>query len=274
MAKVAVLGEKRMFLGGDTSAGFPSGYFTFVNDADHLIEEAASHRITAALVALSEVTTSVLRLISLQIAERSPDVALFGFASRPVNEVAVTALSGCGPALAAVFFGNFEDVVRGIGALITPRDTSPVTLAMRVVRDVVPREMQAFLELALKRASEHPTVEQLARDARTAHRTLSERLVRAGLPDAREILSWCRILQAAHAIEHSDASLSRIAEEYGFTSDAALRGMVRRRLAVTPSDLRERGGFDRALSSFERMLRQARGHARRRKSSALDATED
>lgn len=274
MAKVAVLGATGTFLGGDTSAGFPGGYFTFVSDADHLIEEAASHRITAALVALSEVTTSVLRLISLQIAERSPDVALFGFASRPANEVTATVLSGHGPALAGLFFGNFDDVVRSIAGFIAPRDTSPVALAMRVVRGVVPRDLQGFFELALKRAAEHPAVEQLARDARTAHRTLSQRLARARLPDAREILSWCRILLAAYAIEHSNASLSRIAEARGFPSDAALRGMIRRRLAVATSDLRERGGFDRALSSFERMLRQARGHARRRTSSALDATED
>jgi transcriptional regulator GlxA family with amidase domain len=114
-----------------------------------------------------------------------------------------------------------------------------------VVRDAV--------LLAVTRAHERLSPEGLARLLALPRRTVSQRLSTAGFPAPQRLLTWGRLIVAAHLLEDRHRSADRVAMTLDFPSGSAFRNTCQRYLHSTPREIRGRGG---AAYVIRAMMRQ------------------
>jgi AraC-like DNA-binding protein len=119
---------------------------------------------------------------------------------------------------------------RGAAALVRPR----VNGLRRAVRDAV--------LLAVTRAHERLTPERLARLIAVSRRALTRRLSEAQLPPPHQLLTWGRLVVAAHLLEDGTRSADGVALALDFPSGSAFRNVCRRYVGATPLEIRARGG--------------------------------
>ena len=150
---------------------------------------------------------------------------------------------------------------RGAAALVRPR----VTGLRRAVRDAV--------LLAVTRAHERLTPERLARLIAVSRRALTRRLSEAELPPPHQLLTWGRLVVAAHLLEDGARSADGVALALDFPSGSAFRNVCRRYVGATPLEIRARGGASYVIEQlFAR--RDASGIAQTEDGGADDGLED
>jgi AraC-like DNA-binding protein len=108
--------------------------------------------------------------------------------------------------------------------------------------DEVDRNVRDAVLLAITRAHEQLSPAGLAQLLALPRRTVSQRLDTAGFPPPRRLLTWGRLVVAAHLLEDEHRTADRVAESLGFPSGSAFRNLCRRYLHSTPSEIRRRGG--------------------------------
>jgi AraC-like DNA-binding protein len=135
-----------------------------------------------------------------------------------------------------------DDAPRALLALVEQAESRSLGAVVRgALQDVEPVVRDATL-LAITRAHERIAPEALARLLALPRRTVSDRLAAAGFPPPQRLLTWGRLIVAAHLLEDAHRSADRIAVALDFPSGSAFRNTCQRYLAATPSDIRERGG--------------------------------
>jgi AraC-like DNA-binding protein len=87
---------------------------------------------------------------------------------------------------------------------------------------------------------------------------VSQRLAKSGFPAPRRLLTWGRLIFAAHLLEDRHRSADRIAAALEFPSGSAFRNACQRYLGLTPLEIRDRGGASHALAALLREVRRAR----------------
>ena len=133
---------------------------------------------------------------------------------------------------------------RGAATLVRPR----VTGLRRAVRDAV--------LLAVTRAHERLTPERLSRLIAVSRRALTRRLSEAELPPPHQLLTWGRLVVAAHLLEDGTRSADGVALALDFPSGSAFRNVCRRYVGATPLEIRARGGASYVIDKlFERRAR-------------------
>ena len=133
---------------------------------------------------------------------------------------------------------------RGAATLVRPR----VTGLRRAVRDAV--------LLAVTRAHERLTPERLSRLIAVSRRALTRRLSEAELPPPHQLLTWGRLVVAAHLLEDGTRSADGVALALDFPSGSAFRNVCRRYVGATPLEIRARGGASYVIEKlFERRAR-------------------
>jgi AraC-like DNA-binding protein len=109
----------------------------------------------------------------------------------------------------------------------------------------------AILEYGMSPDAVPPRVAELARRLRITPRALADRLHRERLPAPRQLLAWCVVNRAVHALHNRRTRLNVIAWELGLSNSYSLRRVIRRVLSATPTAIRswsaEQG--DRALAA-------------------------
>lgn len=130
---------------------------------------------------------------------------------------------------------------RGLGAIVAQSLTG-----------VEPMVRDAML-LAVTRAHECLSPQDLARLLGVPRRTVSQRLAKAGFPPPQRVLTWGRLVVAAHLLEDRHRSADRIAALLDFPSGSAFRNSCQRYLHAAPHQIRARGG---AAYVIRTMLRQ------------------
>jgi AraC-like DNA-binding protein len=153
------------------------------------------------------------------------------------------------------------------GLVIADRDDSPRAL-LGLVEHAESRSLGAVVRrtletsdpvvrdavlLAVTRAHERLSPEGLARLLAFPRRTVSQRLSVAGFPAPQRLLTWGRLIVAAHLLEDKHRSADRIAMTLDFPSGSAFRNTCQRYLHATPRDIRARGG---AAYVIRAMMRQ------------------
>lgn len=98
------------------------------------------------------------------------------------------------------------------------------------------------LLVAVVRAHERLSPADLARILAVPTRALARRLTDAKLPPPNKLLIWGRLLVAARLLESGTRSADRVAQTLAFPSGSAFRNAARRYLAVSPGEIRGRGG--------------------------------
>jgi len=158
------------------------------------------------------------------------------------------------------------------GLIVADLDDAPATLLMHVekaearsvasvLRPVIaslkPTVRDAVLA-AVTRAHERLTPEAFARLLAVPRRLLTRRLTEAGFPAPHRLLTWGRLIVAAHMLEDMNRSADSVAQVLDFPSGSAFRNTCQRYLHVTPQQMRERGGAAYVIDVF---MREARTRA-------------
>jgi AraC-like DNA-binding protein len=158
------------------------------------------------------------------------------------------------------------------GLVIWDRDDSPIEFLRvigqaesRTLADVVRKQVSGAdsvvydaVMLSITRAHERLSPSRLAKLLQVPRRTLSQRLQTNGYPPPLRLLTWGRLIVAAHMMEDRRRSADRVAASLEFPSGSAFRNTCQRYLHSTPGQIRTRGGAQYVIRSFFRQVNSPR----------------
>jgi len=161
---------------------------------------------------------------------------------------------------------------QGMNALVVlDRDDAPIEF-LRIlasaesgaVADVVRKLLSGVdsvvydaVMLSITKAHERLSPASLARLLSHPRRTVSQRLLSAGYPPPLRLLTWGRLIVAAHMMEDARRSADRVAATLDFPSGSAYRNTCQRYLHATPGQIRTRGGAQYVIRGFFRQVQVA-----------------
>jgi DNA-binding NarL/FixJ family response regulator len=167
-----------------------------------------------------------------------------------------------------------DDAPRTLLSVIEQSESkSLVGLLRRSLDEIDPMVVDAVL-LAVTRAHENLSPLGLARLLAQPRRAVIQRLATAGFPAPQRLLTWGRLIVAAHMLEDAHRSADRIATSLDFPSGSAFRNTCQRYLHATPGEIRSRGGANYVVRSMLRHVNARVTHATvpRRPSAARSPT--
>ena len=160
-------------------------------------------------------------------------------------------------ALDAVIIRELDDATSIIqGAVRSAREGSATLRLVRAIERIAPPSIRALLVVAARSTERPLTVHAWAARAGISQRTLLWRLRDAGLPHAREVIRWLRLLHVAARLDLPKNTVEHVVEGMRFASSSTLRHLLKRMTGFAPTQLREAGGFQYLLSVVEPMLRR------------------
>ena len=142
----------------------------------------------------------------------------------------------------ALILADQDDAPRALLALIENAESKSLGAVVRSALDSVDPTTRDAVLLSVTRAHERLAPEGLARLLALPRRTVSQRLASAGFPAPQRLLTWGRLIAAAHLLEDRHRSADRIAVALDFPSGSAFRNTCQRYLRSTPGEIRTRGG--------------------------------
>jgi AraC-like DNA-binding protein len=165
-------------------------------------------------------------------------VAYIAFAPDRVHDVFDAGRQG----IDGLIVEGSDDAPRALLAQIERAEARSLVGTMRRSLDGVPTVALDATLLAVTRANDNLTPDQFAQAFGLARRTMAARLSAVGFPSLQRLLTWGRLLLAAHLLEDSSRSAERVSKSLQFPSATAFRNTCQRQLGATPSEIRERGG--------------------------------
>ena len=184
-----------------------------------------------------------------QLKQRLPRTTLIAYVTFAANRVHDLFDAGR-QGVDGLILADEDDAPRSLLALIEQAESrSLAVLLKRSLQGVHPSVADAVL-LAVSRAHERLSPEGLARLLALPRRTVSERLASEGFPPPQRLLTWGRLIVAAHLLEDLYRSASRISVTLDFPSASAFRNTCQRYLSATPGEVRQRGGAAFVIGRF------------------------
>jgi len=149
-----------------------------------------------------------------------------------------------------VMFHGADDQCRAVRRFI---DTAAARCGVDdILRAITPGLNVTLLPL-VRYCLENPRVTSVAAvaDAMGVHRkTLFVHCRGASAPPPGIIITWCRVLLAAHRLATSLRSVEAVAGDLGFTSATALCNMTKRYTGLRPSAFRDGGAMHAVTQAF------------------------
>ncbi len=146
----------------------------------------------------------------------------------------------CG--LDGLVLADRDDAPRTMLGLVDQAENRSVAAVIRAsLGGTTPLIRDAVL-IGITRAHERLTPESLARILGVSRRLLAQRLAQHGFPAPQRLLTWTRLIAAAHMLEDAGRSADRVALALDFPSGSAFRNTCQRYLRATPSEIRTHGG--------------------------------
>lgn len=149
-----------------------------------------------------------------------------------------------------------NDAPRDLLATIEASDARSIAGLVRRSLDGVEAGVADAVLLSVTRAEECLSPDAFARLLAQPRRAVTERLVAAGFPPPQRLLTWGRLIVAAHMLEDEHRSADRVATTLGFPSGSAFRNTCQRYVHATPGQIRAQGG---AAHVVRTLVRQVRG---------------
>jgi len=143
-----------------------------------------------------------------------------------------------------------DDAPRPLLALIEQSESRSLAGMVRRSLDGVDPAVSDALLLAISRAHERLTRVDLARLLALPRRAVLKRLAAAGFPPPQRLLTWGRLILAAHLLEDRHRSADGVAIALDFPSGTAFRNTCQRYLAATPGEIRAGGGAQFVLQAL------------------------
>jgi len=198
--------------------------------------------------------------------QRLPRLALIAYVSATVDRMHDLFDAGR-QGMDGLVLADQDDAPRPLLALIEQAESRSLAGVVRrslegldsidaVVRDAV--------LLAVSRAHERLSPQGLARLLALPRRSVSHRLAHSGFPPPQRLLTWGRLVVAAHMLEDAHRSADRIAMSLDFPSGSAFRNTCQRYLHATPTDIRSRGGASYVVRTLLRQVSATRTARERR----------
>lgn len=135
-------------------------------------------------------------------------------------------------------------------------------LLSRALPRTVSTRARTLLNAIADVAADGGQVPELATALKIDERTVPRWFARAGLPHARRLFAWFRLLLAAELLDKSAVSVTSIARDAGYSSAPSFNWATKAFAGLSPSELRETGAFARLSELFRRDLREARDASR------------
>ncbi len=154
----------------------------------------------------------------------------------------------------------YDDLgVRLQTALEAARNDSIAARTLSTIGPLVPKLVWPVLQYCIRNVQAELTASCVASALGISRKTLDRRLVRSLMPTAMRLIGWSRLLVSGHLLEKEECRADWIALEVGFEAGSPFRNMLKRYTGLTPSEVRQRGGFPCVLSAFENALVYGRG---------------
>jgi AraC-like DNA-binding protein len=153
-----------------------------------------------------------------------------------------------------------DDAPRPLLALIEKSESKSLAgLIRRSLEGIDPVVTDAVL-LAVTRAHERLSPAGLARLLAQPRRAVQQRLAAEGFPPPQRLLTWGRLIVAAHMLEDDHRSADRVATTLDFPSGSGFRNTCQRYLHAAPGQIRARGGAAYVVRSMLREVQALTGH--------------
>jgi AraC-like DNA-binding protein len=151
-----------------------------------------------------------------------------------------------------------DDAPRQLLAFVERAESRSLGAVVRQSLDEVDPSIRDAVLLAITRAHERLSPSGLAELLALPRRTVSDRLAAGGYPPPRRLLTWGRLVVAAHMLEDPHRTADRIAESLAFPSGSAFRNVCQRYLHSTPGEIRRRGGAAFVVRALMRQVQHAK----------------
>lgn len=135
-----------------------------------------------------------------------------------------------------------DDAPRPLLALIEGAESRSLAGTVRGSLHGMDAMVTEAVLLSVTHADERLSSADLARLLALPRRALTLRLAANGFPAPHRLLTWGRLIVAAHMLEDRHRSADRVAMSLGFPSGSAFRNTCQRYLHATPGQIRSRGG--------------------------------
>jgi AraC-like DNA-binding protein len=142
----------------------------------------------------------------------------------------------------ALILADVDDDPTSIGAIIEQAEARGVAGHLRPMLEALHPVARDAVLLVVTRAHEHITTDDLGRRLSLTRRVLAKHLDQARLPSPQRLITWGRLVVAAHLLEDADRSADNIAFALHFPSGSAFRNTCQRYVRSTPSEIRAHGG--------------------------------
>jgi AraC-like DNA-binding protein len=150
-----------------------------------------------------------------------------------------------------------DDSPRPLLATIEQAESKSLAGLIRRSLDGVDQVVTDAVLLSVTRAHERMSPTVLARLLAQPRRAVTHRLAAEGFPPPQRLLTWGRLIVAAHMLEDEHRSADRVAATLDFPSGSAFRNSCQRYLHATPGQIRARGGASYVMRALMRQV-QAR----------------
>jgi AraC-like DNA-binding protein len=147
-----------------------------------------------------------------------------------------------------------DDMPRPLLAIIEHAESKSLAGLIRRSLDGVDQLAIDAVLLAVTRAHERLSPTGLARLLAQPRRAVTHRLATEGFPAPQRLLTWGRLVVAAHMLEDEHRSADRVAATLDFPSGSAFRNTCQRYLHATPGEIRARGGASYVMRALMRQI--------------------
>lgn len=147
-----------------------------------------------------------------------------------------------------------DDAPRALLATVEKSESRSLAGLMRRSFEGIDPVVADAVLLAVTRAHERLSPTALARLLVQPRRAVTLRLAAEGFPPPQRLLTWGRLVVAAHMLEDEHRSADRVATTLDFPSGSAFRNTCQRYLHATPGQIRARGGASYVLRSLLRQV--------------------
>ena len=187
---------------------------------------------------------------------RFPRLTIIGyvdFAQERAHDLFEAGRSG----LDALLITDVDDSPRGLLTVVGQAEARSLGGSVRRSLESVDPSVREAVLLSVTRAHERVSPTQLAELLALHRRTLGKRLAAAGFPPPQRLITWGRIIVAAHMLEDPNRSANSVASALDFPSGSAFRNTCQRYLHATPEKIRARGGANYAVKALLRSVRDS-----------------
>jgi AraC-like DNA-binding protein len=141
-----------------------------------------------------------------------------------------------------LILAGLDDAPRPLAATLERAESKSLAGLVRESLKGIDTLVADALLLSVARAHERLTPSTLCRLLAHPRRAVTVRLGAACFPPPQRLLTWGRLIVAAHMLEERRRSADRVAAALDFPSGSAFRNTCQRYLHVTPGEVRARGG--------------------------------